>query len=76
MIAVRSLLQMFEFVFGCHHRKLSRIFTIRKRTYRVCLECGREFKYSWKTMPSMQSSVVDPARERLNSLKRVVALAH
>jgi hypothetical protein len=31
------------FAFGCHHRHLSRIFTINKRTYRVCFDCGGEF---------------------------------
>jgi hypothetical protein len=32
-----------EFVLGCHHKQLSRVFTIQKRSYRVCLECGKEF---------------------------------
>jgi hypothetical protein len=33
----------FRFIFGCRHRHLSRIFTIKRRTYRVCFDCGREF---------------------------------
>jgi len=32
-----------QFTFGCHHRHLSRVFTIKKRTYKVCLDCGHEF---------------------------------
>jgi hypothetical protein len=40
----------FNFVFGCHHRKLSRVFTIDRRTYRVCCACGATFKYSLETM--------------------------
>jgi hypothetical protein len=34
---------MFQFAFGCHHRHLSRVFTIKKWTYKVCLDCGHEF---------------------------------
>jgi hypothetical protein len=32
-----------QFAFGCHHRHVSRVFTINKRTYKVCLDCGHEF---------------------------------
>jgi hypothetical protein len=38
-----SLLWIYEYLFGCHHRHLSRVFTIRRRTYQTCVECGREF---------------------------------
>jgi hypothetical protein len=34
---------MFQFVFGCRHRHLSRVFTIKGRTYKVCFDCGEEF---------------------------------
>jgi len=40
---INPLLWIFQFTFGCHHRHLSRVFTINKRTYRVCFDCGREF---------------------------------
>ena len=33
-----------QFIFGCRHRHLSRVFTIKDRTYRVCFDCGREFE--------------------------------
>jgi len=26
---------------------LSRVFTIEKRTYQVCFECGQKFDYFW-----------------------------
>ncbi len=39
-----------DFLFGCHHSNLSRVFTIDGRTYRVCLSCGAEFDYSLKYM--------------------------
>jgi hypothetical protein len=41
---------LLNFLFGCHHSNLSRVFTIRRRTYRVCCDCGREFDYSLETM--------------------------
>jgi hypothetical protein len=34
---------IFQFVFGCRHRHLSRVFTIKGRTYKVCFDCGEEF---------------------------------
>jgi hypothetical protein len=34
---------VFQFIFGCRHRHLSRVFTIKHRTYKVCFDCGREF---------------------------------
>ena len=30
-------------LFGCRHRHLSRVFTIKHRTYKVCFDCGQEF---------------------------------
>ena len=39
-----------DFLFGCHHHNLSRVFTIRGRTYRVCCDCGTEFSYSLTSM--------------------------
>jgi hypothetical protein len=40
---MNPLLWFFQFAFGCRHRHLSRIFTIKRRTYKVCFDCGREF---------------------------------
>jgi hypothetical protein len=40
---MKVLSAVFQFVFGCGHRHLSRVFTIKHRTYRVCFDCGREF---------------------------------
>jgi hypothetical protein len=50
------LLWIFQFSCGCHHGRLSSVFTIRKRTYQVCLECGQEFPYSWDLMRSVRSN--------------------
>jgi hypothetical protein len=40
---MKLFLGAFQFIFGCRHRHLSRVFTIKRRTYRVCFDCGREF---------------------------------
>ena len=41
---MNPILWVFEFIFRCRHRQLSRIFTIKGRRYsRVCFKCGREF---------------------------------
>jgi uncharacterized membrane protein len=44
------LLAALDFVFGCHHKNLSRVFTLDGHTYRVCCDCGARFRYSLKTM--------------------------
>ena len=66
-----SLLRIFESLFGCHHQQLSRVFTIGRRTYQVCVECGREFEYSWKLMHSMRSRVDNNAYAPLNTVRQV-----
>jgi hypothetical protein len=55
----RSVSLIFESLFGCHHCQLSRVFTIKKRTYRVCVACGREFQYSWELMRRTRPSLVE-----------------
>ena len=40
---MKLFLGVFQFIFGCRHRHLSRVFTIKHRTYKVCFDCGREF---------------------------------
>jgi len=42
---MNKILMIFEFVFGCWHRNLSRPFTLSGWTYEVCLNCGRKFTY-------------------------------
>lgn len=56
-----------EFAFGCHHRKLSRVFTLDGRSYKVCCDCGARFSYSLETM-----SIV-PHPKRFASLRRLRA---
>lgn len=47
---LRYVAAAFDFLFGCHHSNLSRVFTISGRSYRVCCECGAQFGYSLQTM--------------------------
>lgn len=39
-----------DYLFGCRHRHLSRVFTIDGRSYRVCCRCGAQFDYSLEHM--------------------------
>jgi hypothetical protein len=62
-----SPLGILHFVFGCRHRQKSGVFTIKKRTYQVCLNCGQEFEYSWARMRSVRSGVSRGTDDPLNS---------
>ena len=48
---MKPLLWILQSAFGCRHGQMSRVFTIEKRTYRVCFKCGKEFGYSWASFP-------------------------
>ena len=41
-----------DFLIGCRHRPISRVFTIRGRSYQVCCDCGATREYSLETMSS------------------------
>ena len=41
---------IFDFLFGCRHADLSRVFTIGGQTYRVCCTCGTRLSYSLSRM--------------------------
>jgi hypothetical protein len=41
---------MLDYLFGCRHADLSRVFTIGGSTYRVCCNCGTRFNYSLSRM--------------------------
>jgi hypothetical protein len=44
------VLSILDFLFGCHHVHLSRVFTLQGETYKVCCDCGAKFEYSLETM--------------------------
>ena len=68
---MKLLRWLVEALFGCHHGDLSRVFTIEKRTYQVCLECGRELEYSWGRMQTVDQNVPDTSCAPLNSTRHV-----
>jgi len=58
---MKLLRWILQSAFGCRHGHLSRVFTIKRRTYQVCYDCGCEFEYSWPLMRSVQSDVAENA---------------
>lgn len=59
-----------EFAFGCHHTRLSRVFTLESRTYKVCCDCGATFNYSLRTMSVVRRHRLFPALRRLRAQHR------
>jgi hypothetical protein len=59
-----------ELAFGCHHRKLSRVFTIEGRSYKVCCDCGARFGYSLETMSIVTHHRRFPSLRRLRARQR------
>lgn len=47
---IAILLAIVDFLFGCHHPHLSRVFTLQGETYKTCCDCGAKFAYSLETM--------------------------
>jgi hypothetical protein len=48
---LRAIVDFFaEILFGCSHSRLTRPFTIKAETYKVCLDCGRQIYYSAQEM--------------------------
>jgi hypothetical protein len=58
------LLAILDFLFGCQHVHLSRVFTLQGETYRVCCDCGAKFAYSLKTMSIEHRLPLTPALTR------------
>jgi hypothetical protein len=67
------MVTIFDFLFGCWHRRMSFPVTSRRHsgaasqtgTYVVCLACGKEFGYDWQKMrilPSVRAEVPCPTR--------------
>lgn len=53
---MRNLVRVLcHLVFDCHHRDLSRVFTMGGRSYQVCFDCGGKIDYSWETMSLVRS---------------------
>jgi hypothetical protein len=59
-----------EIAFGCHHRRLSRVFTIDHHSYKVCCDCGATFNYSLDKMSIHRRRRLLSALRRLQSKPR------
>ena len=59
------LANVLEIAFGCHHRRLSRVFTIDHHSYKVCCDCGATFNYSLEKM------LIHRRRRLLSALRRL-----
>jgi len=60
---MKNVMTVMDFLFGCHHDNLSRVFTLNKRSYKVCCDCGKSFDYSLDTM-SIRRLPHDPLRRQ------------
>ena len=48
---LRAIYEFFyEIFFGCSHGNLTRPFTLRSESYKVCLDCGKQFPYCVEKM--------------------------
>jgi hypothetical protein len=61
----RPFANVLDMAFGCHHRKLSRVFTIHGHSYKVCCDCGATFHYSLESMSVTRRRRLIPALQRL-----------
>jgi hypothetical protein len=59
-----TIIAILDFLFGCHHVHLSRVFTLEGHTYRVCCDCGAKFGYSLKTMSVERRLPLTPVMTR------------
>ncbi len=53
MRVVHTFFHAVSSVFGCQHDHLTRLFTIGKQSYMVCLDCGHKVYYSTDKMRPM-----------------------
>ena len=66
---MRFIAAALDFLFGCHHGNLSRVFTIGGCSYRVCCDCGAQFRYSLETMSIQKRDWLVPAPSHVLHLK-------
>jgi hypothetical protein len=59
-----KLLTILNFIFGCHHLHLSRVFTLQGETYQVCCDCGARFAYSLEVMSIERRLPLTPVLNR------------
>jgi hypothetical protein len=68
------LANVLDIAFGCHHRKLSRVFTVEGHSYKVCCDCGASFHYSLQSMSITHRRKLFPMLRRLRIQRRRMKL--
>jgi hypothetical protein len=70
---IRSLLGFFyDVFFGCRHRHQTRPFTLKRQTYKVCLDCGTQIFYSPERMTPLTAREVRRAEAAAAGLLTIV----
>ncbi len=64
-----------EIFLGCRHDHLTRPFTIKQQTYKVCLDCGRHVYYSAVTMQPLTRREVRRMQALLSSEVKLIPVA-
>lgn len=59
-----ALIATLDYLFGCRHAHLSRVFTLEGETYKVCCDCGARFAYSFETMSIIRRLHIMPVHTR------------
>ena len=66
---------LYEIFLGCRHDHLTRPFTIKQQTYKVCLDCGKHVYYSAVTMHPLSRREVRRMQAILSSEVKLVSVA-
>jgi len=70
---IRSLLGFFyDVFFGCRHHHQTRPFTLKRQTYKVCLDCGTQIFYSPERMTPLTAREVRRAEAAAAGLLTMV----
>lgn len=59
------LVVILDYLFGCQHDHISRVFTLQGETYKVCCDCGAKFAYSLETMSIVRRLPLPPVQTRV-----------
>jgi hypothetical protein len=70
---IRSLLGfIYDVIFGCRHNHQTRPFTLKRQTYKVCLDCGKQIFYSPERMTPLTAREVRRAQAASTGLLTMV----
>jgi len=71
-----NLLWALDFIFGCRHRRLSQPFTYSRRSYEVCLDCGRQVPHSLEATSPQRDGPPQGCSQRKLTLSNRVGSRH